>query len=186
MSSFFGHLNTINKHKYEVFKNCVRCGLIRQGILHDLSKYSPVEFFTGVKYYAGFESPNSVERRKTGKSKAWLHHKGRNKHHFEYWIDYAVNSDTPKMEGMKMPYAYVAEMFCDRVAASKVYKGKDYDDSCPYVYYLRVKNFDMIHPETKEELESLLILLKDKGEKYTFSHLKRIIKEKRKNKTLYK
>ena len=125
------HFRTINRHKREVMKNCFRVGLYKQGLLHDLSKYSWTEFKTGVKYYQGYRSPNTAERLETGLCEAWLHHKGRNKHHFEYWVDY----DTKKkatMVGCRMPYRYVAEMFCDRVAASKVYKGADYDDSCPY------------------------------------------------------
>ncbi len=47
--NFFGHLKTINRHKMLVMKYCFRCGMIRQGLLHDLSKYSPTEFFAGVK-----------------------------------------------------------------------------------------------------------------------------------------
>lgn len=83
--NFFGHLSTINHHKWLVMQHCFKVGLYRQGLLHDLSKYSPVEFLAGVKYYQGFESPNNAERRAIGYSRAWLHHKGRNKHHLEYW-----------------------------------------------------------------------------------------------------
>lgn len=89
--NFFGHLSTINHHKWLVMQHCFKVGLYRQGLLHDLSKYSPVEFLAGVKYYQGFESPNNAERRAIGYSRAWLHHKGRNKHHLEYWTDYVVD-----------------------------------------------------------------------------------------------
>ena len=85
------HFKTITRHKIYVMKGCFRVGLYRQGLLHDLSKYSPTEFLVGCKYYqGGSRSPNNGEREATGVSLAWLHHKGRNKHHFEYWIDYGL------------------------------------------------------------------------------------------------
>ena len=58
-------------------KNCFAVGLYRQGLLHDLSKYSWEEFATGVKYYQGNRSPNAAEKEEKGYSAAWLHHKGR-------------------------------------------------------------------------------------------------------------
>ena len=76
------HFLTITQHKLLVMQNCFRVGLFKQGLLHDLSKYSPAEFLTGVHYYQGDRSPNAAEREEKGYSSAWLHHKGRNKHHF--------------------------------------------------------------------------------------------------------
>ncbi len=92
LANVWNHLKTITEHKFFVMKNCFRVGLYRQGLLHDLSKYSPEEFVIGVRYYQGNRSPNAAEREKYGFSKAWLHHKGRNKHHFEYWIDFSINN----------------------------------------------------------------------------------------------
>ena len=97
--------------------------------MHDLSKYSPSEFIPGVKYYQdGHRSPNNAQREDEGVSKAWLHHKGRNKHHFEYWIDYDVDGSRTVLAGMKMPVKYVAEMFCDRIAASRIYNKEKYTE----------------------------------------------------------
>ena len=118
-TKWYKHLATINHHKLEVGKNCFRCGLYRQGLLHDLSKYSWAEFSVGAKYFQGNRSPNEAEREATGVTTSWLHHKGRNKHHLEYWIDYSPNREIKTMIGMKMPDNYIVEMFCDRVAASK-------------------------------------------------------------------
>jgi len=123
------HFKTITKHRHKVIAHCKKAGILWQGLRHDLSKYSPVEFLAGARYYAGTYSPNENERRDKGYSSAWLHHKGRNRHHFEYWTD--VNPKTKRVEPVPMPVRYVAEMFCDRVAASKIYKGKDYKDSHP-------------------------------------------------------
>ena len=66
-----------------VMKNCFRCGLYWQGLTHDLSKLAPVEFWAGAKYWQGTCSPNNAQRQAEGYSAAWLHHKGRNKHHLE-------------------------------------------------------------------------------------------------------
>ena len=85
------HFKTITHHRHLVMGYCFKLGLYKQGFLHDLSKYAPVEFLVGCRYYQGDRSPNNAEREATGVSMAWLHHKGRNKHHFEYWIDYSLN-----------------------------------------------------------------------------------------------
>ena len=127
---FWKHLKTINHHKMLVMKGCFRVGLYKQGLLHDLSKYMPSEFLVGCKYYQGDVSPNNAEREDRGYSSAWLHHKGRNKHHMEYWIDYGMPSE-PAMVGMRMPDNYVVEMFIDRMSASKkLSEGKIYGPEC--------------------------------------------------------
>ena len=172
MGSVFKHFRTITKHRHEVIKNCAKVGILFQGLFHDLSKYSPTEFFVGAKYYVGTKSPNTLERIKKGYSKAWLHHKGRNKHHFEYWTDY--KEGTRGVQPVKMPIKYVKEMFCDRVAASKVYKGKDYDVKFPLEYFVSGKGNRFIDKETSDLLESWLVMLKEKGEKETFSHIRKI------------
>jgi len=169
---FFGHLNTINRHKWLVMKHCFRVGLYRQGLMHDLSKYAPAEFLVGVKYYQGNRSPNSAEREIVGYSSAWLRHKGRNKHHLEYWIDYSIDPNKT-MVGCEMPVKYVVEMFCDRVAASKNYNKGKYKDSFPYEYYLNSKEHYIVNEKTGELLGSLLKMLSEKGESYTFDYIKR-------------
>lgn len=168
------HFKTITKHKLLVMKECFRVGLYRQGILHDMSKYSPVEFLVGCRYYQGFQSPNNAERLDKGYSSAWLHHKGRNKHHFEYWIDYSVSKKGNPMEGMKMPRTYVVEMLMDRIAASKTYKGDAYKDSDPLEYYLKGKHHYMMHPETARELEGMLRILADRGERTLYAYVRRV------------
>lgn len=171
LNKFFKHFNTVIHHKYLVMIHCFKCGLYRQGIMHDMSKFSPVEFFAGVKYYQGFRSPNAAQKEKYGYSTAWLHHKGRNKHHFEYWIDFGMGPEY-KLIGNPMPRKYVVEMFCDRIAASKVYLGKNYKDVSPLEYYEKGKHYYVMHEETAALLEKLLCMLAQKGEKETFSYIK--------------
>ncbi len=174
------HFRTITKHRHAVIRHCARAGILCQGLRHDLSKYSPAEFLAGAHYYIGTRSPNEGEREDKGYSLAWIHHKGRNKHHFEYWTDYNIKSK--KVEPVEMPLRYVAEMFCDRVAASKIYNGDKYTDQFPLEYFMRAKGRRVIHPATSDLLESLLRELAEKGEDYTFAHLKQMLKNERKNK----
>ena len=157
MSNAWEHFKTITKHRTAVMINCFRAGIPLQGLTHDLSKYSPEEFLLGVKYYQGT-----------------MHHKGRNKHHFEYWTDY--DPVTRKMSPVKMPLKYVKEMFCDRVAASKIYMKENYNDGSALAYFMRAKATRSIHPETSELIEKLLVMLKNKGERKTFEYIRRLNK----------
>ena len=160
------HYKTITRHRHLVMKGCFEVGLYKQGLLHDLSKYNPIEFIQGAIYYKGTESPNNTERRKRGYSAAWLHHKGRNKHHFEYWIDYTLKEGHP-IEGNKMPVRYVVEMYVDRVSASKNYQKVEYTDRSALLYYEKGKNRYMMHEDTEKLLVMLLKYLADNGEEAT-------------------
>lgn len=173
MMKIWKHFKTITYHKYLVMKGCFKVGLYRQGILHDLSKYSPSEFLVGAKYYQGDRSPNNAEREALGYSSAWLHHKGRNKHHYEYWIDYSTREVPGGMAPAPMPVKYVVEMFMDRIAASKVYNGERYTDSSPWEYYVKGKEKAPLHPKTKALLERLLRMLSEKGEAATFAYIRK-------------
>lgn len=167
------HFKTITYHKYLVMEGCFKVGLYKQGLFHDMSKYSPCEFFVGAKYYQGNRSPNNAEREAIGYSSAWLHHKGRNKHHYEYWIDYSTKEISGGMAPAPMPAKYIVEMLMDRVAASKVYNKEQYTDSSPWAYYLQGREKAPLHPETKELLEKLLCMLSEKGEDATFSYIRK-------------
>lgn len=166
------HFKTITRHRHEVIRNCKKAGIFWQGIFHDLSKYTPIEFMAGAKFFDGTKSPNEVERATYGYSLAWMHHKGRNRHHFEYWTDYSP--ETRVYSPVKMPIKYVKEMFCDRVAASRIYQGENYSDSHPIEYFERGKEKRMIHPETSDILEKLLTMLRDDGEEKTFAYIRNL------------
>jgi len=172
------HFCTITYHKYLVAKGCFAVGLYKQGLLHDMSKYSPTEFRVGAKYFQGTRSPNNAEREDIGYSSAWLHHKGRNKHHFEYWIDYTAEGGEGPLSGMKMPDKYIVEMVMDRIAASKVYMKEKYTDRSPLEYYNRSKSKVILHPHTRKMLEHLLTMLAVKGEVRTFAYIKKNILHK--------
>jgi len=180
----YRHFCTITKHRHKVMVHCFRVGIPRRGVLHDLSKYSPTEFREGAKNWQGTRSPNEKSREENGYSLAWLHHKGRNRHHFEYWKDYDMRDHLE--HPVRMPGIFVLEMFCDRVAASKIYQGKNYTDRHPLDYFLKSKATRVIHPETSDLLESWLTMLAEKGEKETFAYLRRLRRTmKRKGADLY-
>ena len=176
LRNLWGHFSTISIHKIRVMKYCFSVGLIKQGLLHDLSKYGPEEFIPGVLYYQGTRSPNAAEREEKGFSKAWLHHKGRNKHHFEYWIDFTTDV-SEGLVGHKMPLTYVIELIMDRIAASRTYQGRNYTDASPWEYYIYGSPYMVIAPETRKLLEELLLMLKDQGEKKTFAYIRKLLKK---------
>lgn len=169
MNKFFGHLRTVNKHRREVRKLCFKCGLYWQGLTHDLSKYSPVEFINGVKFFTGKGSPHMGERDRYGYSKAWLNHKGCNKHHAEYWQDIRPNGKT---EPIDMPRKYLAEMICDRVAASKIYLKENYTNDAPWNYYDSHRDENQFSTNTRQDLVYFLQMLRDEGEEYLFEYLR--------------
>lgn len=172
------HLITITKHRNMVVRLCFKAGIGFQGLFHDLSKYSITELKAGAKYYTGKRSPNAFEREEFGYSSAWLHHKGRNKHHFEYWVDYSYKEKTDVP--VPMPINYLVESLCDRIAASKVYKGENYTDRSALEYFEKSNDAKRMHPTSAEIMRSWLEMLAKDGEKQTLKHIKGLIKEHKK------
>lgn len=152
---------------------CFRVGLVWRGLTHDLSKYTPTEFLTGVRYYQGSRSPNAAEREQKGYSEAWMHHKGRNRHHFEYWTDLSL--ETLRYEPVAMPTVFLVEMVMDRIAACKTYQGAAYTDASPLEYLLRARESGSVHPDTMRKLRCLLQMLAEKGEKETFRFIRAVV-----------
>ena len=174
------HFKTITHHKWMVMKGCFAVGLYRQGICHDLSKYGPTEFLVGVKYFQGTRSPNNAEREDKGYSAAWLHHKGRNKHHYEYWVDYSIHSKPSGMIPAPMPTKYIVEMLMDRTAACKNYQKEAYTNHSPLEYYNLGRDPAPMHEKTRSMLVLLLTMLSVKGEKETFRFIKKEILPRKK------
>lgn len=175
MRKFWGHLQTITRHKWKVTMLCFRCGLYKQGLLHDLSKYSPVEFWSGVRYFQGNRSPIDREKEVKGYSLGWLHHKGRNKHHWEYWLDNAYDGIKP----LEMPIPYVVEMFCDRIAATQIYLKQDCTDASAYEYLMNGKSHVVMHENTMALIEELLLRVKENGLDVTIQFIRRnVLKNK--------
>ena len=150
VKNIFRHLHTVNKHRFKVFLLCCKVGIPIQGLLHDMSKYSPTEFWESVKYFQGHRSPIVSCKEENGYSKAWLHHKGRNKHHYEYWYDYNAPVKSPVM-----PFKYFLEMVCDSLAAGMVYRGKQWTKSYQLTYWRKTKLKAKIHPKMIKLLDKV-------------------------------
>ena len=160
MNKALSHLHTINKHKVKVTWLCFRCHLYKQGLLHDLSKYSYIELKTGFHYYQGFRSPIDAEKEEKGYSLGWLHHKGRNKHHHEYWYDYAAPDKTPII-----PYSYFVEMVCDMLAAGMTYQGKKWSNEYELNYWMNKREECKINPKLDFLLTKIFTDISSEGVK---------------------
>ncbi len=163
IKNYFGHFALVLRHKWRVFINCSKCGLIWRGITHDLSKFSPTEFFESAKYFQGNRSPIGVCRRERGVSLAWLHHKGRNRHHIEYWID-----DECHIQPL-MPYEFAVECVCDKLAATRVYAGGSYSPELPLVHWKKYGCKVKGNPQTLAFVEAVFEDVKNHGEKYVLN-----------------
>ena len=177
---FFGHLHTVNTHRFLVMKMCFYCGMYRQGLTHDLSKYSLTEFVPSVRYYQGNRSPIGKEKEINGYSQCWLHHKGRNRHHWEYWVD-RENGKT-NLICLPMPFDCMLESVLDRISASKTYNGNQYTSSEPYDFFLRSKEYHTMNQKTASEIAGLLLYLKENGEKKALQYYRSLYKQYRKDK----
>ena len=154
------HFKTVFKHKMVVYRECKACGIWWQGVVHDLSKFSPIEFASSARYFQGDKSPIEAEKAKVGYSVAWLHHKGHNKHHWEWWTDFDENG---KIVANKIPSNYVIEMVCDWIGAGMVYSGGEWSQEDPLNYYYKVRQGRHFHHETELLLVHLLQTIRDQG-----------------------
>lgn len=123
IKKFFGHLRNIIVHKYWVYHYGKQIGVgTWQLLMHDISKFSPTEFWESVKFYQGTSSPIPPCKKANGFSVAWQHHKGRNPHHYEYWTDNYDSGTTL----IPMPLHYLEELLADWMAAGRTYQGKSF------------------------------------------------------------
>ena len=157
---YFLHFKTVCKHRHYVLKECSACGIFWQGLRHDLSKFGATEFVSSAKYFQGNRSPINAEKEEIGYSKAWLHHKGHNKHHWEYWTDFA---DDGSIIANKIPINYVVEMVCDWIGAGKAYTKDKWTQHEPLNYYVKVRKGRHFHPDTEKLILEFLTLISDKG-----------------------
>lgn len=160
MGARIKHFKTVCKHKAVVYRECKACGIPWQGIVHDLSKFSPIEFSASAKYFQGYKSPIEEEKAKEGYSVAWLNHKGHNRHHWEWWTDF---DDFGNIIPNKIPSKYVVEMICDWIGAGMVYSKEKWTQEEPLNYYYKVRAGRHFHPETEKLIVTLLEIIRDQG-----------------------
>ncbi len=152
------HFIVITRHRLLVFKLCCKVGQPWRGFVHDLSKYSPTEFWEGVKYFSGKHSPITDCKKDKGYSQAWLHHKGRNKHHTDYWVDLSAPDKAPIM-----PYKYVAEMLCDKLAAGMIYKGKEWTKEYELEYWIKERDKTLVNDQVEKLITDFFTQVSEVG-----------------------
>lgn len=174
IKNIFKHTGLVLRHKWLVFKLCTKVGMPFRGLKHDLSKFSLTEFWESVKYYNGEKSPIVMCKKEKGYSKAWLHHKGRNKHHYEYWNDTNAPEQNPII-----PYKYVAEMICDKLAASIVYNGKNWTNSSELEYWMKEKQTAPVNKKVSDMLTEVFEQVAREGidKTITKNNLKKLYKQ---------
>ena len=167
-----GHFCTVCRHKYYVFLFCCKAGIPWQGLIHDMSKFSPEEFWESVKYYQGNDSPINACKKANGISYAWLHHRGRNKHHYLYWVDDFDKGMIPK----QMLFKYALEMICDFLAAGKAYSKDKFTLKSEYEWWEKNHPTYEIHKQTKKFVDMMMKELAEKEslEPLNYKHAKRI------------
>ena len=158
MKKYFKYLNYLIKHKWFVFLECCKEGIFWQGVIHDLSKFKPDEFFPYANHFYGEKKYQDVkDRNETGYYKpidtgddafdfAWLLHQKRNRHHWQWWI---LPYDNGTFKILEMPLKYKKEMFCDWKGAAKA---QGYKDNT-IVWYEKHKDKMQLGPETRAWIE---------------------------------
>lgn len=182
--NYWKHIKTIVKHKWYVFIACAHCGLIWRGLVHDLSKFSFKEFGSSANYFQGNKSPIDAEKIDRGYSIAWQNHKGRNTHHWHYWLDVTDG----KLIALKMPIKDIIEMICDWIGAGKAYNGGKWTKDDPYLYFMKNKDIMILHPDVLKFIEKILFMAynHNDGLKMVYEYLHMLIKMKDKDKILLK
>lgn len=171
VTNFFKHFKKVCVHKYWVFRYCLKAGIPVRGLLHDLSKFSPTEFLESVKYYQGSSSPIDACKKEKGYSEAWMHHKGRNKHHYEFWQDNFDNGGV----ALEMPLKYKKEMICDFMGAGRAYYGKAFNMQKEYEWWLNKRSKPLaMHEKDKTFLDDFFEMCITQGEKDAFSYLRKL------------
>ena len=180
MNKYWAHLKMVCRHKYYVFKECAACGIGWQGFIHDLSKFGPVEFISSARYFQGNRSPIEAEKEAIGYSNAWLHHKGRNKHHWEYWTDFDATDG--HVLAAEIPIQYVIEMVCDWIGAGKAYLKNEWTQASPKAHYVKMRPGRYFHPNTDKLLIEFVDLISDQGLDAFHKYAKQVLKDSRRRK----
>jgi hypothetical protein len=162
MNNFFKHFRTVCKHKYWVANYCFKAGLYWRGIKHDMSKFSPTEFLESIKYYQGTSSPIDACKKDKGWSKSWQHHKGRNDHHYEYWIDDLDHGGKPLL----MPKDCAFEMVCDYLGAGRAYMGKNFSYEKEYEWWMKKNQLPLLMDERIKTFVTLALRRLSLAERY--------------------
>ena len=168
MKNIFKHLRKILIHKWWVFYYACKLGIPLRGLLHDLSKFSWVEFGESIKYYQGDKSPIPVAKKDKGYSDAWQHHKGRNPHHYEYWVDWDEEGNEVLIP---LPYECVLELIADYFGAFRAYNGY-MSLSAEYKWWIKKRETIPMHPLTKSTISNIMLDIMNHGGRFNYEYWK--------------
>jgi hypothetical protein len=149
LTNLFHHLRTVQTHRKWVRHYCFLAGIPWRGIKHDLSKYSPVEFFESAHYWNGTSSPINEAKKQQGISYGWMHHKGRNTHHYEYWMDNFDDGGIARL----MPQNDFVELVCDYLGAARAYQGNNFTYSNEYKWWIEKRKKCAMNGKNKVMLD---------------------------------
>lgn len=155
------HLRVVMRHRRWVRHFCFKARIFKQGLLHDLSKYSPSEFIESATYFVGTSSPIDACKKDKGYSAAWMHHKAHNKHHREYWTDNYDAGTTC----IKMPWKYAVECFCDFLGAGIAYNPNSFTPELEFNWWKSNRLNMKINLDTRMLLDILFIAYVNYGER---------------------
>lgn len=172
-----GHWRTIRLHRKWVRYYCRLAGIPWRGWKHDLSKYSPTEFLESARYWTGTSSPINEAKKTQGYSRAWLHHRGRNPHHWAYWAD----NFSEGLVVYPMPQDDFVELVCDFLAAGRAYNPNSFSYIQEKYWWEveRTKGAKAMNPNNKRMLDIIFFDLAEAEKhykRYKFSSPEELIK----------
>ena len=179
MKKHLFYLRYIIRHKWFVFIECCKRGIIWRGLVHDWSKFLPSEWFAYCNHFYG-KTPPKEKIDKTGYSKpadtddlafdlSWLWHQHKNAHHWQHWISPQDDGGTKIFD---IPIQYRKEMLSDWIGAGKAL-GFNKPDDCKN-WYLKNKEKMILSPKTREWIENELKI----EEKYKIiNHLEQLLND---------
>jgi hypothetical protein len=155
---YFKYLSYVLRHKWYVFLECCKVGMVWQGIVHDLSKLLPSEFVPYANHFFGENRNVNRGRDKTGYYKptdtgdkdfdfAWLLHQKRNRHHWQWWV---LPEDGGGVKVLNMFLEYRKEMLCDWRGAGRAQGNR----TAPVVWYQHDKDKMQLHKDTRRWVEN--------------------------------
>ncbi len=153
-----GHLKYLSyvlRHKWYVLVECWKVGIVWRGLIHDLSKFLPSEWFPYANYFYRPRPKQSVGYMKPVDSGdaafdfAWLLHQKRNDHHFQWWILPEDDGDT---KVLPMSDAARREMLADWRGAGRA---QGYGDNT-LAWYLKNKDKMRLHTNARRKVEAML------------------------------
>lgn len=151
MKKHLRYLSYVLRHKWFVLVAGLRVGApLWRLLIHDWSKLTPSEWrpyvlsFYGPWGYA--ERPPEVVE---AFDRAWLHHQHANPHHWQHWV---LREDSGDTKVLRMPEHFVREMVADWMGAGRAITGRWEVGEWYAANHAKM----LLHPATREEVESLL------------------------------